>query len=103
MRVLQLKEAAALRVKGKLGLASSGSMGSKRFSGALMRQLTMSPGGSTWQVGSWVAAAAGCTAEGTVTRMQVPAGCVSCLINSRWGPHKTLNKNSWWGATAGHR
>jgi hypothetical protein len=47
--VAQLKEAAALRVKGKLGLASSGSMGSRRFSGAFMRQLTMSPGGSTWQ------------------------------------------------------
>ena len=47
----QLREAQALRLKGRLGHGGSGSgSGSRKFSASFMRQLSMQPSGSTWQV-----------------------------------------------------
>lgn len=47
----QLREAEGLRLKGKLGTAGSGSGGSRKFSASFLRQLSLQPSGSTWQVG----------------------------------------------------
>lgn len=37
-------------MKGKLGITSSGSGSGSKFNQKFMRSITMSPGGSTWQV-----------------------------------------------------
>ena len=46
----QLRESEALRLKGRLGTGGGSGSGSRKFSASFMRQLSMQPSGSTWQV-----------------------------------------------------
>ncbi|BDA42284.1 hypothetical protein COCOBI_03-1710 [Coccomyxa sp. Obi] len=45
-----VREQELLRLKGKLGITSSGSGSGSKFNQKFMRSITMSPGGSTWQL-----------------------------------------------------